>query len=404
MGINELLQSVSPLIEKRNKKNLQLRKAGEFFNLLSVIGLKTEEIRLHSAFIAEMINPYGAHGQKDIFLKLFIRELGLKDSLISHKAKIFTEYFIGGKTAKKGGRIDILIRDKTKKVLIAIENKIYAHDGENQLYRYNNYISSKKEYTSFLFYLTLDGHNPTRKSTRQKNPGGEKPFWNNISYKDHILKWLEKSMNCVKDKSQVKVAIKQYYEIVNQILMEKLKLKVYDNGIVKKIKRAIVSASEISDNLAEAKRQIIEETIVPAIKDMAKRNQWEYDEQNSDFYKARDCGGTFFYLKKKKWKKYGILFDISTEANEGYYGIAVLKDEKVDSKIFGKIYPRWKSSGCWAKWDYLKDENSENLWLSPEWIEKIQKKRGRDEFIKIIEKKTADLIKQIEENQLDSKM
>lgn len=48
---------------------------GENFNVFKVLGLTTNEVRTHSAFLAELLNPKGSHGCKDVFLKLFVEEL-----------------------------------------------------------------------------------------------------------------------------------------------------------------------------------------------------------------------------------------------------------------------------------------------------------------------------------------
>ena len=42
--------------------------SGAKFNVFKVIGVTTNEVRLHSRFLDEMLNPNGSHGQGDIFL------------------------------------------------------------------------------------------------------------------------------------------------------------------------------------------------------------------------------------------------------------------------------------------------------------------------------------------------
>ena len=45
------------------------------FNVFEILKLSTSEVRTHSAFIAELLNPRGSHGQQDKFFKLFIDEI-----------------------------------------------------------------------------------------------------------------------------------------------------------------------------------------------------------------------------------------------------------------------------------------------------------------------------------------
>ena len=39
---------------------------GENFNIFEVLGLTTNEVRTHSAFIAELLNPKGSHDQNEV--------------------------------------------------------------------------------------------------------------------------------------------------------------------------------------------------------------------------------------------------------------------------------------------------------------------------------------------------
>ena len=47
-------------------------KNGDYFNVFNVLGLSSNETRTHSAFLAELLNPYGSHGMGDLFLKKFL--------------------------------------------------------------------------------------------------------------------------------------------------------------------------------------------------------------------------------------------------------------------------------------------------------------------------------------------
>ena len=48
---------------------------GENFNVFRVQKMDTKEVQLHTAFLAELLNPSGSHGQGSIFLDLFIKTL-----------------------------------------------------------------------------------------------------------------------------------------------------------------------------------------------------------------------------------------------------------------------------------------------------------------------------------------
>ena len=126
-NIQHLLYQVSAI----NKKYEQIAEiTGENFNVFKILGLTTNEVRTHSAFIAELLNPKGSHGCKDTFLKLFIERLQesikeqakgtnengnqilerIKKFICSDKCKASVEYYIGeiNEDRTVGGRIDIL--------------------------------------------------------------------------------------------------------------------------------------------------------------------------------------------------------------------------------------------------------------------------------------------------------
>ena len=47
---------------------------GENYNIFNVLNIYSDELS-HSAIIGDLLNAKGKHGQKDIFLKLFLEEI-----------------------------------------------------------------------------------------------------------------------------------------------------------------------------------------------------------------------------------------------------------------------------------------------------------------------------------------
>lgn len=217
--INELLNKISKIVVEEKTQQEERRKRGENFNIFNVLGLSSSEVRLHSAFLAELLNPNGDHGLGNKFLKAFIEiVIGKKTNLDfdTRSAKTYVEYDIGAisEDYKEGGRIDILIRDKNGKTII-IENKIYACDQPWQMYRYNRYAEkqcSKGNY--ILLYLTLDVHQPSEEST------GKDPKFNYlcISYKENILPWLESCIGISALYPRIRETIAQYKSNLNSLL------------------------------------------------------------------------------------------------------------------------------------------------------------------------------------------
>jgi hypothetical protein len=185
--IQNLLAQVSAI----NKKYEEIAKiTGEDFNIFYILHLQSDETRLHSRFIGELLNPKGLHGQGIKFLQLFLQSLNLNDYTEKGitNTEIVIEECIGNipDDYTKGGRIDIVIKPNQGNVIV-IENKIYAIDQPMQLWRYNNHYPS-----AHLLYLTLYGKDPEKNSIECGTKILQKEIdFKCIAYNDHIIKWLE---------------------------------------------------------------------------------------------------------------------------------------------------------------------------------------------------------------------
>ena len=114
MPVAGMLSQVSSL--RRTQQKLALL-SGENFNVFRILGLESREVRMHSAFLGELLNPAGSHGLKDAFLKLFVEALNKKQTPETKKfaefdtaaAHLVVEHDIGRITTdyQQGGRIDI---------------------------------------------------------------------------------------------------------------------------------------------------------------------------------------------------------------------------------------------------------------------------------------------------------
>ena len=121
-----------------------------------------DERRLHSPFLADLLNVNGAHRQGDLFYREFLRLVVGPEAEAEFSPadpfyfSVVTEHWTGD------GYIDILIRyrDANRSFAIAIENKIYAGDQERQLERYYDYLSTLGLTSSCLIYLTPSGRSP----------------------------------------------------------------------------------------------------------------------------------------------------------------------------------------------------------------------------------------------------
>ncbi len=124
------------------------------FNLFSVLRSSSDEVRLHSRFLAFLLDPKASHNQGGELLKLLLERLGIEQFHVE-SATVLTEY----------QNIDILVRNASGQALI-IENKIYAGDQDEQLWRYHQRMQAEGYGQIWTSYLTLDGAEPSEQSCK----------------------------------------------------------------------------------------------------------------------------------------------------------------------------------------------------------------------------------------------
>ncbi|BAH76688.1 PD-(D/E)XK nuclease family protein [Solidesulfovibrio magneticus] len=152
------------------------------FNFLKLMYIDENKM---SDLIAFLLNPSGSHGQESIFLIKFLERLleqsrisldtsGVKVSRESHTYTIFQNH----------RRIDILV--ELGSVLIAIENKLWSGEQDNQLADYSDHLSKLCD-NSYIVFLTPSGHNPKTINTDQAPSGVTLVVW---SYFE-VATWLD---------------------------------------------------------------------------------------------------------------------------------------------------------------------------------------------------------------------
>lgn len=213
-GIQSLFDKICLL--NQAYKRLEDEK-GENYNLFKVIDMTSNETSVHSAFLADLLNPKGLHHIGDVFLRLFTDEFLNGMSFSTETAIVEREKYIGPVTATTGGRLDIIVTDADRKAII-IENKIYASDQENQLIRYHNY-AEKNTSEHKLFYLSLDGtvHDEDKTAKHDNKELIEEEHYLTISYESDILKWLEQCREKVVNKPLIREGISHYINLIKHL-------------------------------------------------------------------------------------------------------------------------------------------------------------------------------------------
>jgi len=194
---------VVDVLRQRHQRSLD-------YNVFTALRSESDEVRLHSRFIASLIdqrtNPKG-----ELFLKTLLRELrilGAEDGVgfSFEGVKVRTEFW----------RVDILITNARKQAVI-IENKIYAPDQERQLARYYRRVKKYGYLDVYVRYLTLHGGRPEDGSFEKLKGDLDKRHLDTASYRGEIRRWLERSLGYVAREAAIRESVIQYLQLIAKL-------------------------------------------------------------------------------------------------------------------------------------------------------------------------------------------
>ena len=278
------------------------------YNIFTLFHDFSDEVNLHSNFIASLLDPNGDHYKGDLFLKLFLETCGIDDfSIETSTATIFKEF----------KHIDIYISDGKKHIIL--ENKVYAKDQPTQIARYIDTIQKEgaKDEDICVLYLHPDGKLPDNQSFGDYHTRllGENPSikFKVISYGKEILEWIDKCKNEVSNITDLNVFLSQYKDVIEMIYDRYKRIDEMNNeDLVKIFKDNYRAVSDIVSNYEQTRRKIIDEffkNISDNLKGMYKKEDgFEICYPNSII---KDYGKNCQPIKitQKRWE----LFDFAIE-------------------------------------------------------------------------------------------
>ena len=353
--IQNLLNQVS-IITKKNSEFLDA--TGGRFNMFRMLGVDHYE-NTHSAILAELLNPKGSHGLKELFLEAFIDIQIKKDPLGIEEfacrfdyrnAKVYTEY------ATHDGRIDILIED-SKGHAIIIENKIYAGDQWEQLKRYDKFARDKyrgKENYQ-IFYLTLNGKKASGNS-------GEGVNYIQISHSECIIDWLEKCVSLASRHPLVRETIIQYInhlkKLTNQDMDTKNKEEIVK--ILSSSEQNIQAAFSIFENANALKEYIISNYFNPQIHEIAKEFEIKvlkelHGSENYIAFSFEVPDWKYFRIKfefdASDWMKLGYMYSLKDPNEMPIETISTLHPKFSRHNLNKSIPCGWSNMSRFCNWD-----------------------------------------------------
>ena len=232
--VNSLLNSVSGL-------GLEIKRRREF-NVFDLCKIGSRETT-HTAILASLLDPNGAHNLGLIPLRLFLKRCGLTGINESNLKSAVVE---SEKTILDGyRRPDIIITGDD--FVVVIENKTITGDSKGQLddyYKWLDSLENDKYENKLLLYLTRKGWAAVNASKSTK--------YQTLSYEYDIIDWLKQCARST-NAEEVRIALEQYKKFI-EFLIRTPAMEITDShydAIVKDFKTAALIASKLE--LAKAK-------------------------------------------------------------------------------------------------------------------------------------------------------
>lgn len=295
------------------------------FNIFQTIANPYDEMNLHSKFIYTILNEkkYGYE-----FLLSFLKNIGL-DLVDIDKSSVKIER----EKAGADGRLDLYIEFKANDELysIAIENKIYAGDQNKQLDRYLDYLDAiNKGKEKYLYYLTLDGHDPSSESCSNLS----KVI--NISYSENILNWIGEAISISVKEAKLREVLVQYEELLEKICGKDIDYTMEIKDYILKNADNYDFAKSLETGLTEAKVELQHKFWKRLEARLEEHLSREYGLDMSKVDKTKEIGTSNKWysinLIKKKSRYFGLLYNLGNFKN---IGDLYLKVEIERNLIFG---------------------------------------------------------------------
>lgn len=310
------------------------------YNIFTLFHYFSDEVNLHSNFIASLLDPNGDHYKGDLFLKLFLEMCGIDDfSIDTSTATVFKEF----------KHIDIYISDGKKHIIL--ENKVYAKDQPTQIARYIKAIKKEGAEDEDIYVLYL---HPDRELPKENSLGGYKLNQDNtklekdgssinfkvISYGKEILEWIDRCKNEVSNLTDLNVFLSQYKDVIEMIYDRYKRIDEMETAnLVEIFKENYTAVSEIASNYQETRKKIIDEFFENVKENLEKDEaiKGTYSiELNSVAYRPVVIKNTI--SQDEKWKNFyfTVEFQKSSTYSEPIVGFRKDDDKEVKVSDFDK--------------------------------------------------------------------
>jgi len=156
------------------------------FNVFDYIAPNENKL---SDIFADLLNPRGKHGQGGIFLKIFLKQIHHEKEENLDYCQVVRESQTTW-ISNNRRRIDILLRFK-EGFVVAIENKPWSTEQENQLQDYHEHLIKKYKKDNCLVYMSGNGVTPTSIEPKKQRILQRDREFEVLNYASGVVTWLE---------------------------------------------------------------------------------------------------------------------------------------------------------------------------------------------------------------------
>lgn len=322
--------------------NESKKRGNNDYNPLKAVQSPNDEVNMHSGFLVSLLDTRGEHYQDDLFLKLFLQTLGLKNWFGETK---------NAQVLKEKKNIDIHINNGEKHTII--ENKIWYDDRDGQIARYIKEIHgnfSDDESVSYeniaVVYLSPFGREPSPNSLCLKDKNikwqikgdllefnENKVKYKQISYEKDILAWIKECQKEVGNIISLNSALEFYKDIV-EIITDKKESKMNIAGFFKEKDEKIQQERfKVAFEILSNRNQIIGaylKQITYNLKKQFENCNIEYHDDNIPFISVKTQE---YSLEKNTIQFFFYISNYGAEYEVIYCSILTEKISNVDKKL-----------------------------------------------------------------------
>lgn len=330
---------------------------------------------LHSRFLSALLDPNGSHRLGTLFLNSFLDRIGSDFDYYEKSLEVYPN----NQNRSEYKEIDICFIDRVAKKAVMVENKIYHedtnHEDKGQLENYYGKLLEEDKIPEDgieVYYLTLDGHEPSENSVKLS---GKYPKLQDkvkcISYSVEILEWLRNIVKECYNKPSLRESIIQYIKIVENMTNNDISIdeRKEITSLIGMNEDNLMSAKLLIDNFNHVKWHTIYDFYIELETELQCRGfEILHKPEEKDITNLVHGGP----IKRKvdlelTVRKGNVPVWISAEFTDwlfwGVYNDKKIVSKEISSKIKSFIAENkvFTQEGIWLCWKYFGDSDEERI-------------------------------------------